>query len=90
MILFSGISPDFEETLKEERFGCFKYIHIPFAELDKMPIKDRKYYIRKHNKVTEKENAELQGNNETFSGEFINGFSDMSRQTGVLNRTPIS
>lgn len=56
--MFSGISPDFAKTLKEELFGCFKYIHIPYSELMNMPTKDRKYYIRKHNEVTnmEKEN----------------------------------
>lgn len=53
--MFSGISPDFAKTLREELFGCFKYIHIPYSELMSMPTKDRKYYIRRHNEVTSKE-----------------------------------
>jgi len=56
--MFSGISPSYSKTLKEELFGCFKYIHIPYSELMKMPTKDRKYYIRRHNEVTSKENEE--------------------------------
>lgn len=54
--MFSGISPDFARTLREELFGCFKYIHIPYSELMRMPTRDRKFYIRKHNEVTAKEN----------------------------------
>lgn len=53
--MFSGISPDFAQTLREELFGCFKYIHIPYSELMIMPTKDRKYYIRRHNEVTTEE-----------------------------------
>ena len=60
--MFSGISPDYAKSLKEELFGCFKYIHIPYSELMKMPTRERKYYIRKHNEVTEKENQEGNGN----------------------------
>ena len=53
--MFSGISPDFSQMLREELFGCFKYIHIPYSELMTMPTKDRKYYIRRHNEVTKEE-----------------------------------
>ena len=55
-ILFSSISPNYEQTLKEELFGCFKYIGIPFDQLNKMPTRDRKYYIMKHNNEMEKQN----------------------------------
>ena len=56
-ILFSSISPNYEQTLKEELFGCFKYIGIPFDQLNKMPTRDRKYYIMKHNNEMEKQNG---------------------------------
>lgn len=65
MIMFSGISPDFAQNLKEELFGCFKYIHIPFTELMKMPTKDRKYYIKRHNDVTNSENEKRSGTSMT-------------------------
>ena len=63
--MFSGISPDFAQNLKEELFGCFKYIHIPFTELMKMPTKDRKYYIKRHNDVTNSENEKRSGTSMT-------------------------
>lgn len=31
-------------------------MHIPFNELYNMPIKDRKYYISRHNEIVEHEN----------------------------------
>jgi hypothetical protein len=65
--MFSGISPNFAQTLREELFGCFKYIHIPYSELMNMPTKDRKYYIRKHNEVTNKENEK--GNSTSLTPE---------------------
>jgi len=40
-ILFSSISPDYERLLKEELFGCFKYIKIPLEALERMPVRDR-------------------------------------------------
>ena len=59
-ILFSSISPDYEKLLKDELYGCFKYIKIPFSELYSMPIRDRKYYIMRHNQTVEEENLEYQ------------------------------
>ena len=53
--MFSGISPNYQTTLKEELFGCFKYIHIPMDTLMKMPVKDRRYYIKRHNEITNEE-----------------------------------
>lgn len=35
--------------LKEEIWGCFKYIGIPLDEIMKMPVGDRKFFIMKHN-----------------------------------------
>lgn len=69
-ILFSSISPDYEKLLKDELYGCFKYIKIPFSELYNMPIRDRKYYIMRHNRTVEEENLEYerrmnQGTNKT-------------------------
>jgi hypothetical protein len=57
--MFSSVSPDYEENLKEELFGCFKYVGIPFDVLDRMPTRDRKYYIMRHNRSVEEENARM-------------------------------
>ena len=55
MIMFSSISSDYEKNLKDELYGCFKYIGIPFDILNKMPVRDRKFYIAKHNGIVEDE-----------------------------------
>ena len=69
-ILFSSISPNFERNLKDELYGCFKYIGIPFDVLDRMPVRDRKFYIAKHNGITEEENSKNRNEN-TINGELI-------------------
>lgn len=74
-ILFSGISPNFAQALREELFGCFKFIHIPYSEILSMPTKDRKYYIRRHNEVTDAENKEK---GMELNGELVNNVADMA------------
>lgn len=63
-ILFSSISPNYEENLKNELYCCFKYIGIPFDILDRMPIRDRKYYISRHNAEVEKQKEHDKGASE--------------------------
>ena len=74
--MFSGISPNFAQALREELFGCFKYIHIPYSELMNMPTKDRKYYIKRHNEVTKEENSHSNGIE--LGGDAINNVADMA------------
>lgn len=83
-ILFSSISPDYERNLKEELYGCFKYVGIPFDILDKMPVRDRKFYIAKHNGVIDEENKK--SNKNTINGEMLNKFTDMSQQMELNNK----
>lgn len=75
-ILFSSISPNFERNLKDELYGCFKYIGIPFDVLDRMPVRDRKFYIAKHNGITEEENSKNRNEN-TINGELINAYANI-------------
>ena len=74
-ILFSSISPNYERNLKDELYGCFKYIGIPLDILDKMPTRDRKFYIAKHNGIVEAENSQNQSN--TINGELINTYANL-------------
>jgi hypothetical protein len=83
-ILFSLTSPNQERDLKDELFGCFKHIGIPFDILEKMPVRDRKFYIAKHNGIIEKENEKDKG--KSIDGEMINKFTDMSQQTEMNNK----
>lgn len=75
MSLFSGVSPNYQASLQNELYDCFKYIGIPYSELLKMPIKDRKFIIKKHNENTNKENKqnsksmELNGDMTAMAGE---------------------
>jgi len=86
-ILFSSISPDYEEYLKEELFGCFKYVGIPFDVLDRMPIRDRRYYIIKHNEYIERENEKYNelrnGGNSKSTSSNINQFAAQSQQAAL-------
>ena len=84
-ILFSSISPDYEANLKEELFSCFKYIGIPFDVLDKMPIRDRKYYIAKHNGAIEAEKERQEKKEGKVDGLFIDKFTDLT-QSNLLNQ----
>lgn len=81
-ILFSSISPEYERLLKEELFGCFKYIKIPFEELLKMPVRDRKYYILKHNEAADEEKREYEERQKgaTTKTEAIDAFTDIDQQ----------
>lgn len=82
--MFSSISPNYEQNLKDELFGCFKYIGIPFDTLERMPVRDRKYYINRHNKITEEENNKHKHTN-TITGDMINAFTDIDMKIGQLN-----
>jgi hypothetical protein len=83
-ILFSSISPEYERALKEELFGCFKYVGIPLDVLDKMPVRDRKFYIAKHNQYVEQENQARNSGNAS-STEAIEGFTSLE-QDQIKNR----
>ena len=62
-------------NLKEELYDCFKYIGIPFDILERMPIKDRKFYIAKHNGIVDKEKRDKNGN--SIGGEEINAYANL-------------
>ena len=83
-ILFSSISPDYERNLKEELFGCFEHMGIPFNVLNEMPVRDRKFYIMRHNMKVEEENAMRNGNNSTNMGDALNSFASLEQQN-ILN-----
>lgn len=77
-ILFSSISPNYEINLKEELYGCFKYVGIPLDILDKMPTRDRKFYIAKHNGVINEEKNKNRGN--VIDGELINTYANLYQE----------
>jgi hypothetical protein len=54
------------------------YVKIPFDILDKMPIRDRKYYIHKYNDYMEARNAAMNGDNSSSSTN-IAAYTNMSQ-----------
>jgi hypothetical protein len=80
-MLFST-SPDAEAYLKDELWGCFKHIKIPFDILYKMPTRDRKYYIKRHNDEMSKEQNDAKGSrNRNELG--INGVAKAEQQRAI-------
>ena len=66
----------YEQNLKEELFACHMYIKIPFDVLDRMPIRDRKYYIHKYNEYMEARNNAMEKTSTTTD---IGAFTNMSQ-----------
>lgn len=66
----------YEQNLKDELFACHMYIKIPFDVLDKMPIRDRKYYIHKYNEYMEQRNAAIEGDSSVTD---IEAYTEMSQ-----------
>ena len=81
-ILFSSISPDYERNLKDELFACFKHIGIPFDVLEKMPIRDRRFYIYKYNDYVKKQEDayEASQGNSTPSEDKIKTYERMRKR----------
>lgn len=63
MILFSLIYENYEMDLKKEIFLCHKNMKMSIDEIYNMPIQDRKFYIRTHNKEIEKEKQQYSNKN---------------------------
>ena len=74
---------DYEAALKDELWGCYKYIGIPFETLYSMPIQDRKYYIQRHNAESKEQQEQYETSNGhvmTHNGEAINSFAAIEQQ----------
>jgi len=69
----------YEQNLKEELFACFKYVGIPLDVVDRMPIRDRKYYISKYNEYMEMRLNAMEGNASSSSLMSISDATDMSQ-----------
>lgn len=49
-----------------------------------MPVRDRKFYIAKHNGIVEEESKKEKGN--SIDGEMINKYTDMSQLNDINSR----
>ena len=68
--MFSLISPTYEINLKAELASCQKYMNIPFEELRRMPVRDRRFFISWHNKKCEEEKNGLDGKEMMYAENF--------------------
>jgi hypothetical protein len=87
--IFFSISPeDYERNLKDEIWGCFKYIGIPLDTVMNMPIQDRKYFIMRHNAEQEEMKRRIEGDNDIhdIGGEAINTFAQRTRNDPLMQR----
>lgn len=69
--------------LKDELFSCFKHVGIPFTELMKMPVRDRRYYIFKYNEYMEAQNEAMNNQGGASNSTFSQATKDSQ---GVLSR----
>jgi hypothetical protein len=80
-MFFSILPNEYERKLKEEIWGCFKYIGLPMDLIMSMPIQDRKFYIIKHNEAMQLEERQMKATergssrDSTISGEALNAYA---------------
>ena len=80
-MFFSILPSEYERQLKEEIWGCFKYIGLPMETIMSMPIQDRKFYIIKHNEAMQMEEKRMKdaergsSHDSTISGEALNAYA---------------
>ena len=79
---------EYEKALKEEIWGCFKYIGIPIDTIMNMPFQDRKYFIQRHNREEKelKEDIEGKGENHVIEGEAINTYAKLTQNDPLMQR----
>lgn len=58
-ILFSLMYDKYEENLKRELWLCHKNMNLSIETLERLPVSDRKLYIRLHNKEIDREKSKL-------------------------------
>ena len=86
---FSILPAEFEKNLKEEIWGCFKYIGLPMDTIMNMPIQDRKYYIMKHNADEEELRRDIEGDggdSHTIEGESLNTYAKITQEDPLMRR----
>jgi len=83
---FSTLPDDYERKLKDEIYGCFKYIGIPIETVYHMPVQDRRYFIMKHNAEQEhlvheqEEMMNKPNQNQTRSNGNLNTYAKLEQQ----------
>ena len=60
-----------------EIFGCVNYLNLPYETVMSMPTYIRKFWIQKHNRVTEEAEGRYANapNQKTITGEALNDYA---------------
>ena len=81
--LFSSIEygPDYEYSFWNEIYGCVNYLNIPYDTVMNMPIYVRKFWIQRHNRQAEEEEAsrEAQKDGSVVGGEALNAYAKVEQ-----------
>lgn len=89
---FSTLPDDYEKKLKDEIYGCFKYIGIPIETVYHMPVQDRRYFIMRHNAEQEhliheqEEMMNKPGQNQTRTSGNLNAYAKLEQQNNSRRR----
>lgn len=81
-LYFSLIPSNYEKILKDEIWGCTHYMKIPMETVMKLPIQDRRYFIRKHNEEQQgiRDAYEKKSGSKTTDGEAINQYARLEQE----------
>ena len=86
--LFLSIKRDQDSVMNfwDEIYGCVNYLHLPYDTVMNLPVYVRKFWIKKHNRQVEEEQAEMerakagQSAGDFISGEGGNAFAEMEQR----------
>lgn len=84
---YFSISPnEYYNNLIEEQYGCIKHVGMTYDMFMRMPIQDRRAFIRRHNAEIAEENKNMDAiangggkNNTSFEGEAINAYAKLEQ-----------
>ena len=82
--LFLSIKRDQDSVMNfwDEIYGCVNYLNLPYDTVMNLPVYVRKFWIKKHNRQVEEEQAEMerakagQSAGDFISGEGVNAFAE--------------
>ena len=86
--LFLSIKRDQDSVMNfwDEIYGCVNYHNLPYDTVMNLPVYVRKFWIKKHNRQVEEEQAEMerakagQSAGDFISGEGVNAFAEMEQR----------
>ena len=83
-MFFSTLPDDYETKLKDEIYGCFKYIGIPIETLYHMTVQDRRYFILRHNAEQQRIELEQESNkNGNSINANLNEYAKLDQQNNM-------